>query len=137
MSVKNNQPAGKINEDAVNKFLENQSKQLELADKELELQKKELEINALYAGKTLTVNEKLLTKELENKAISAKNNLIFVGIMTTIFLGTIVYLGVNNAKDLSEKLLTIIVPAILTGFGGYQFGLNKGKNSKNDNFEMQ
>jgi hypothetical protein len=129
MANRPNTPNHSLNEEAVSKIIDNQTRQLDLQEKELQLRAIDIEKGYNYSEKALAVQEKvILAEQSSNNKESTKQYVFALGFAALVII-PVVILALNGQSKLAENMLNVIVP-VVTGLGGYHLGTRKRNSEK-------
>jgi hypothetical protein len=122
-----------LNAEVLRDFLELQKEELHLRGKELDLRKIQIEQGGNFNLRQMEENSKLIQKGMEQKNRANISLYWFAGILVFLFVGVIVLALFLSYVEFALDLIKIVVPAVITGFGGYFAGQKSVKSNSAEN----
>jgi hypothetical protein len=118
--------------DIIKKFLDVQGEQIKNDQAEIKLKERELDSNMRHAKNVLDAQVKDNEGQRAHDLKTQRNSLIII-VLVLLFLGVFLYLSFSYEKtNLIEDFFKVTIPALVTLFGGYQWGKNKQKKETQD-----
>ncbi len=130
MANNTSKPNQSLSEDAINRIIDNQSKQFDLQEKELKLRAIDLEKGYAYSEKALAVQEKIILAEQSSNDKASTKQYIFAIAFAALVIIPVSILAVMGQNKLAENMLNVIVP-VVTALGGYHLGAKKKSSDSN------